>query len=149
MCRHLAREHSQHQFCARRLLTNAEADGRSSELRELRPRSCVTRPRRIADVSATQQTGDALSRIRAQLAPMPDYRFTDYFESTVLRKRPYLRREWCIAVVANPVRIARQDHNRFRFWARVPQLGDRYLRVVTLEDQTTIHNAFPERGFKP
>jgi hypothetical protein len=23
------------------------------------------------------------------------------------------------------------------------------LRVVTLEDKVTIHNAFPDRGFKP
>jgi hypothetical protein len=80
---------------------------------------------------------------------MPQYRFTDYFESEVLRKRPYLRREWCIAVVEQPVRVERQERNRFRFWARVPQFGNRYLRVVTLEDQTTIHNAFPDRGFKP
>jgi hypothetical protein len=80
---------------------------------------------------------------------MPEHRFTDYFESVVLRKRPYLRRDWCIAVVQRPVRVERQDHNRFRFWARVPELGNRYLRVVTLEDQITIHNAFPDRGFKP
>jgi len=80
---------------------------------------------------------------------MPQYRFTDYFESEVLRKRPYLRREWCIAVIEQPVRVERQERNRFRFWARVPQFGNRYLRVVTLEDQTTIHNAFPDRGFKP
>ena len=80
---------------------------------------------------------------------MGDYRFTEYFVAEVLRKRPYLRREWCIAVVRDPVRVERQDGNRFRFWAPVPELGDRYLRVVTLEDQTTIHNAFPDRGFKP
>ena len=80
---------------------------------------------------------------------MHEYRFTEYFESVVLRKRPYLRRAWCIAVLQNPLRVERQDHNRFRFWARVPELGNRYLRVVTLEDQTTIHNAFPDRGFEP
>ena len=80
---------------------------------------------------------------------MADYRFTEYFETEVIRKRPYLRREWCIAVIRKPVRVERQDGNRFRFWARVPEFGDRYLRVVTLDDQTTIHNAFPDRGFKP
>jgi hypothetical protein len=31
----------------------------------------------------------------------------------------------------------------------VPELGGRYLRVVTLDDQVTIHNAFPDRGFRP
>jgi hypothetical protein len=47
------------------------------------------------------------------------------------------------------VRKERQEQNRWRFWAPIPELGDRYLRVVTLDDQRTIHNAFPDRGFKP
>jgi hypothetical protein len=80
---------------------------------------------------------------------MPAYRFTDYFEQEVLRKRPYLRREWCVAVVEHPLREERQEDNRYRFWAIVPELGSRYLRVVTLEDRVTIHNAFPDRGFRP
>ena len=80
---------------------------------------------------------------------MAPYKFTEYFESEVLRKRPYLRREWCIAVLRNPERVERQEANRYRFWARVPEFGNRYLRVVTLDAQTTIHNAFPDRGFKP
>ncbi len=80
---------------------------------------------------------------------MPEYRFTEYFEQEVLRKRPYLRREWCVAVVERPLRAESQEDNRVRFWAAVPELGGRYLRVVTLEDRVTIHNAFPDRGFRP
>ncbi|MFL5897822.1 MAG: hypothetical protein ACJ76D_05105 [Solirubrobacterales bacterium] len=80
---------------------------------------------------------------------MPEYRFTAYFEQEVLRKRPYLRREWCIAVIERPLRVEAQEDNRVRFWAAVPELEGRYLRVVTLPDRTTIHNAFPDRGFKP
>lgn len=80
---------------------------------------------------------------------MPDYRFTPYFDDEVLRKRPYLRREWCIRTIENPLRVERQEHNRWRFWAAVPELEGRYLRVVTLDDRLTIHNAFPDRGFKP
>jgi len=80
---------------------------------------------------------------------MPEFRFTTYFEQEVLRKRPYLRREWCVWVVQHPLRVERQEDNRYRFWASVPDLDGRYLRVVTLEDQTTIHNAFPDRGFTP
>jgi hypothetical protein len=30
-----------------------------------------------------------------------------------------------------------------------PELGGRYLRVITLADKVTILNAFPDRGFKP
>ena len=80
---------------------------------------------------------------------MPAYEFTEYFEREVLRKRPYLRREWCIHVVAHPVRVDRQADNRWRFWAPIAELDGRYLRVVTLEDRMTIHNAFPDRGFEP
>jgi uncharacterized protein YuzE len=65
--------------------------------------------------------------------------FTDYFETQVLRKRPYIKREWCIAVVKNPLRCEPQEHGRFCFWAAVPELGGRYLRVITLEDKVTIH----------
>jgi hypothetical protein len=83
------------------------------------------------------------------LTGVPDYTFTPYFENEVLRKRPYLRREWCIAVVENPVRVEPQENNRFRFWAAVPEFGGRFLRVITLADRTTIHNAFPDRDFRP
>lgn len=80
---------------------------------------------------------------------MIEYRFTGYFENEVLRKRPYLQKRWCISVLENPVRIESQEGDRFRFWAVIPELGDRYLRVITLADKVTIHNAFPDRGFRP
>ena len=80
---------------------------------------------------------------------MTEYKYTAYFENEVLRKRPYLRKEWCIFVIENAVRSEPQEHNRHRFWAAITELGGRYLRVITLEDKVTIHNAFPDRGFKP
>lgn len=51
-------------------------------------------------------------------------------------------------MVENPIRVERQEQNRFRFWGVVEELGGAVLRVVTLEDKTTIHNAFPDRRFK-
>lgn len=36
---------------------------------------------------------------------MTAYRFTLYFENEVLRKRPYLKKEWCMRVVENPARV--------------------------------------------
>jgi hypothetical protein len=77
------------------------------------------------------------------------YGFTEYFEEEVLRKRPYLTKELCIRVVQQSIRDEPQEDNRHRFWAAVPELGDRYLRVVTLADRATIHNAFLDRRFKP
>ena len=78
-----------------------------------------------------------------------EYEFTEYFETEVLRKRPYLKKEWCVRVVENPLKSERQGTGRYRFWAAVPELENRFLRVVTLADKRTIHNAFPDRGFKP
>jgi len=78
-----------------------------------------------------------------------DYKFTDYFEKEVLRKRPYIKKEWCIQVLKSPIKSERQEHNRFRFWGAVDELEGRFLRVITLEDRITIHNAFPDRRFKP
>lgn len=80
---------------------------------------------------------------------MDIYRFTEYFENEVLRKRPYIKKEWCIKIIENPLKMESQENNRFRFWGVVDDLEGRVLRVVTLEDQKTIHNAFPDRGYKP
>lgn len=79
---------------------------------------------------------------------MSGYTFTAYFDNEVLRKRPYLKKEWCIRVCEKPVRVEPQEHNRFRFWGEIEELEGRILRVVTLQDKTTIHNAFPDRGFR-
>ncbi len=80
---------------------------------------------------------------------MPKYRFTDYFEHEVLRKRPYLKKEWCIQVLEKPLISEPQEGNRYRYWGKIEELEGRVLRVITLEDKVTIHNAFPDRGFKP
>jgi uncharacterized membrane protein len=80
---------------------------------------------------------------------MTEYKFTEYFENEVLRKRPYLKKDWCIFVIENAVRSEPQENNRHRYWASISEFDGRYLRVITLEDKVTIHNAFPDRGFKP
>lgn len=78
------------------------------------------------------------------------YAFTEYFEKKVLLKRPYLTKEMCIRVIESPLREELQeDGERVRYWGVAHELGGRYLRVVTLSDRTTIHNAFPDRNFKP
>ncbi len=79
---------------------------------------------------------------------MSEYNFTCYFENEVLRKRPYLQKEWCIYVLENPIAQEMQEHNRYRFWGEIGELDGKILRVVTLEDKKTIHNAFPDRRFK-
>ncbi len=75
---------------------------------------------------------------------------TRYFVEQVLRKRPYLSAEMCIAVITNPVQRLVQQDGRIRFWGPAYLLNEadeRILRVVTLEDGETIHNAFFDRNF--
>jgi hypothetical protein len=66
-----------------------------------------------------------------------------------LRAKPALWKEWCVRVVEKPLRAEPQEKNRYRFWGEIQELEGRFLRVVTLEDKVTIHNAFPDRRFKP
>ena len=79
---------------------------------------------------------------------MDEYKFTLYFENEVLCKRPYLKKEWCVQVIEKPLKVERQEDNRFRFWGKVAEFEGKILRVVTLEDKVTIHNAFLDRRFK-
>ena len=76
-------------------------------------------------------------------------RLTRDFREQVLRKRAYLKVEWCERIVADPLHRERQADGRIRHWGRLPELGGRIQRVVTLEDGETIHNAFFDRGFHP
>ena len=78
-------------------------------------------------------------------------RTTRYFDEQVLRKRPYIEVAWCVEVIASPLRTEQQEDGRIRFWGEVTPRGEtapRYLRVVTLEDGKTIHNAFFDRNFR-
>ncbi len=76
---------------------------------------------------------------------------TRYFDEQVLRKRPYLRREWYAQVLAAPIRREVQPDGRIRCWGKIALAGEqraRYLRVVTLADGVTVHNAFFDRNFR-
>jgi hypothetical protein len=79
----------------------------------------------------------------------PQYLMTEYFRNDVLVKRPYIQLEWCLAAIDTPFRKEIQpEDGRIRHWIFITELN-RYLRVVTLEDGVTLHNAFPDRRFKP
>ncbi|MGL5878145.1 MAG: hypothetical protein ACRC2V_10250 [Xenococcaceae cyanobacterium] len=76
-------------------------------------------------------------------------KITKYFEQNVLQKRPEIRenwQRWCQQVIANPLKREVQPDGRIRFWGQ-PSGVKNILRVVTLEDGETIHNAFFDRDF--
>jgi hypothetical protein len=79
---------------------------------------------------------------------------TWYFENVVLKRRPYLKREWCERVRANPDGTLVQKNGRVSHWGYVPELAEairseKYLRVITESDGETIHNAYPDRDYNP
>lgn len=74
-------------------------------------------------------------------------RCTRYFREQVLRKRPYLQHEWISSVLRSPTRREVQSDGRVRCWGYIPSIR-RWLRVVTLADGETVHNAFPDRSFR-
>ena len=76
------------------------------------------------------------------------YKYTAYFENEVLRKRSYIKKEWCIRIIENPIKVEKQEQNRYRFWGIIKEYHNRVFRVITLDDKLTIHNAFPDRSFK-
>jgi hypothetical protein len=76
-------------------------------------------------------------------------KFTQYFVHT--RQRPdraIIRDEWIKRVIQHPLREERQADGRIRRWARIPEMDDRALRVILLEDGETVHNAFFDRDFE-
>ena len=59
-----------------------------------------------------------------------EYKLTQYFEKEVLRKRPYLKKEWCIRVIETPLKVEPQEHNRFRFWGLIPNSRAVYFELL-------------------
>ena len=77
-------------------------------------------------------------------------KITRYFEAT--RNRPdraIIQDEWIKRAIQMPIRELVQKDGRFRCWTIVPEMGNRYLRVILLEDRETVHNAFFDRRFEP
>ena len=74
---------------------------------------------------------------------------TEYFRNDVMVKRSYIKVEWIELAITTPVKRETQAlDGRIRHWVWIEELS-RYLRVVTLEDGVTVHNAFPDRRFAP
>jgi hypothetical protein len=76
---------------------------------------------------------------------------TRYFAEQVLRKRPYLPIDEFAQVLREPLRRIVQPDGRIRTWGYVSDPRDgrrRVLRIVTLDDGETIHNAFFDRSYR-
>ena len=75
---------------------------------------------------------------------------TAYFAAVRSRAdRAIIRDEWIERAIAMPIREQVQADGRIRRWIRVPEMENRYLRVVLLADGETVHNVFFDRRFEP
>jgi hypothetical protein len=75
---------------------------------------------------------------------------TAYF--ALVRARPdraLIRDDWIERAISSPIREQIQADGRIRRWIQVPEMGDRFLRVVLLPDGATVHNAPFDRRFDP
>ncbi|NJD32614.1 MAG: hypothetical protein FIB04_12105 [Gammaproteobacteria bacterium] len=75
---------------------------------------------------------------------------TEYFRAVRTRPdRAMIRDDWIRQAIERPVRESVQADGRIRRWALIAEAGGRALRVVLLPDQSTVHNAFFDRTFRP
>lgn len=75
---------------------------------------------------------------------------TRYFEA--IRTRPdraIIRDEWIERAIRTPLRETVQTDGRIKRWIQVPEMQNRYLRVVLLPDGEIVHNTFFDRRFTP
>jgi hypothetical protein len=77
-------------------------------------------------------------------------KFTRYFET--MRRPPdraLIQDAWIQRAIDSPIRQLIQADGRIKRWCQVPEMNNRYLRVILLPDGETVHNAFFNRGFVP
>ncbi len=61
----------------------------------------------------------------------------------------WIEMEWIERTFQNPEWEHIQSDGRFQRRRRIPEAGNRILRVIVLPDGETVHNAFFDRSFKP
>lgn len=77
-------------------------------------------------------------------------KFTRYFEAIRQRSdRALIQDAWIQRAIDSPIREVIQADGRIKRWCQVPEMNNRYLRVILLRDGETVHNAFFDRGFVP
>jgi hypothetical protein len=84
----------------------------------------------------------------ARLPPPPFWR-TQYFALSVMARddRRAIDPIMIRSVLNGPFKKLRETNGRVRYWGWIPE-RDQWLRVVTLEDGETVHNAFFDQDFR-
>ncbi len=75
-------------------------------------------------------------------------KYSIYFKNKVMQKRPYLQEKWIEYVLTNSEKtLTLSAKNRIYCRAFIKEAG-KFLRVVTLGDGRTVHNAYFEKDEK-
>lgn len=75
-------------------------------------------------------------------------KFTNYFLYTKNRPdRKEIKTEWIERVINHHIKKETQKDGRIKLWGKINEVNN-YLRIVLLEDNETVHNAFFDRNFK-
>lgn len=75
-------------------------------------------------------------------------KFTNYFLYTKSRSdRKEIKTEWIERVINKPIKKETQKDGRIKLWGKINEVN-KYLRIVLLDDNETVHNAFFDRNFK-
>ncbi len=72
---------------------------------------------------------------------------TNYFDEFAAQKHPEVQREWIERVLAQPIKAEIQPNDRISHWGNIEEAGCQVLRVITLSDGETVHNAYFDRNF--
>ena len=76
-------------------------------------------------------------------------KFTQYFLETRKRlDRKIILDEWILRAIYIPIKKEIQNDGRVRYWVSIPEMENRILRVICLEDGETVHTAFFDRRYK-
>jgi hypothetical protein len=75
---------------------------------------------------------------------------TEYFDTIRQRAdRRSIKDEWIEQAIRSPAHEETQSDGRIRRWVPIPEMNNRFLRVILLPDGETVHNAFFDRRFAP
>ena len=74
---------------------------------------------------------------------------SQYFKFAMKRPdRVGIKFEWIEEVIQKPIKKEIQKDDRIRLWGKIKEAGNKYLRVILLEDKETVHKAFFDRDFQ-
>ncbi|MGV8124929.1 MAG: hypothetical protein AB2L14_34715 [Candidatus Xenobiia bacterium LiM19] len=72
---------------------------------------------------------------------------TEYYRKVTKIKHPEIKDEYCMRALQNSDYCEEQKRDgRWRYYKYIPELGAN-IRVITLSDGETVHNAFLDRNF--